>query len=118
MMGDRGPMMKLGEDLGLAPDQKEKLRAKLDTQMKAQHTAMREKMVTSERHMTAVGEAFQGDKFDAKKAGVGKQAPEMVRAMASQRVSFAEAVLSVLTPDQRAKFAAHLREHAADGNDD
>jgi Spy/CpxP family protein refolding chaperone len=36
--------------------------------------------------------------------------------MATERVTFVETVLAVLTPDQRAKFAAHLREHAGDAD--
>jgi Spy/CpxP family protein refolding chaperone len=112
-MGE-GPLMKLGDELSLTPEQKEKIRAKLEPQMKAHHAAMKEKMMAMEKHMDAVGTAFEGDKFDAKKAGVGVQAPEMVKAMATQRVQMAETILAVLTPDQRAKFAAHIKEHAAD----
>jgi Spy/CpxP family protein refolding chaperone len=112
-MGE-GPLMKLGDELGLTPEQKEKIRAKLEPQMKAHHAAMKEKMMAMEKHMDAVGTAFEGDKFDAKKAGVGVQAPEVVKAMATQRVQMAETILAVLTPDQRAKFAAHIKEHAAD----
>jgi len=107
-----GMMGKLFDDLGLTPEQKTKLHAKLDAQMKADHAAMKQKMEAMEKHMDAVGTAFEGDKFDAKKAGVGSQTKEMVKTMATQKVQFVETVLAVLTPEQRAKFADHLKAHA------
>jgi Spy/CpxP family protein refolding chaperone len=109
-----GPLMQLGDALGLTAEQKEKIHVKLEAQMKARHTAMKDKMAAAEKHMAAIGDAFVSDKFDAKKAGVGTQAPEMVKAMASMRIEFVETILAVLTPEQRAKFAAHVREHAAE----
>jgi Spy/CpxP family protein refolding chaperone len=112
-MGE-GPLMKLGDELALTPEQKDKLKTKLEAQMKANHAAMKTKMEAAEKHMDAVGTAFEGDKFDAKKAGVGAQAPEMVKAMATEKVQFVETILAVLTPEQRTKFAAHLKEHAGD----
>ncbi len=112
-MGE-GPLMKLGDELALTPEQKDKLKTKLEAQMKANHAAMKTKMEAAEKHMDAIGTAFEGDKFDAKKAGVGAQAPEMVKAMATEKVQFAETILAVLTPEQRTKFAAHLKEHAGD----
>jgi Spy/CpxP family protein refolding chaperone len=111
-----GPLMKLGSELQLTPEQKEKIRAKLEPQMKAQHAAMKDKMAAAEKHMAQVGEAFESDKFDAKKSGVGVQAPEMVKAVATERVQFVETVLPVLTPEQRSKFATHLKEHAEDAD--
>jgi len=114
-MGE-GPLMKLAQVLALTPEQKEKLHTKLEAQMKAQHAAMKTQMEAAEKKMDAIGTAFEGDKFDAKKAGVGAQAPEMAKMMATHRIQFVETVLGVLTPDQRAKFAAHLKEHAADSD--
>jgi Spy/CpxP family protein refolding chaperone len=38
----------------------------------------------------------------------------MVKSIATAKVQFVETVLSVLTPEQRPKFAAHLKEHAAE----
>jgi Spy/CpxP family protein refolding chaperone len=114
-MGE-GPMGHMGDELGLTPEQKEKLHTKLEAQMKAQHAAMKEKMTAAEKHMDAVGAAFESDKFDAKKAGVGTQAPDMVKAMATAKVQMAETVLSVLTPEQRPKFLAEIKEHEAEMN--
>jgi Spy/CpxP family protein refolding chaperone len=111
--GAGGPIMMLGEELGLSPEQKQKLRTQLEAQRKGQEAAMKNRMAAMEKHMTALGNAFMADKFDAKKAGVGAQAPEAVKLMATEHLKFVETVLGVLTPEQRAKFAAHLREHAA-----
>jgi len=103
---------KLGAELGLTQEQRDKLKTKLEAQMKADQAQMKARMAASEKKMKAIGDAFVGDKFDAKKAGVGTQAPEMAKTMATKEVTFAETVLSVLTPEQRTKFAAELREHA------
>jgi Spy/CpxP family protein refolding chaperone len=114
-MGEgEGPFMKLSEELSLTDDQKAKLKPKLEAQMKAGHAAMKAKMEETEKHMDAIGTAFEGDKFDAKKAGVGAKAAEMVKAMATQKVQFVETILTVLTPEQRLKFADHLKAHAND----
>jgi Spy/CpxP family protein refolding chaperone len=112
-MGE-GPLLKLGEDLALTPEQKNKLKGKLEAQMKTNRAAMKAKMEAMEKQMDAVGTAFEGDKFDAKKAGVGAHASEMVKGMATQKVQFVETLLSVLTPEQRTKFAAKLKEHAGE----
>jgi len=109
-----GPLEKLSEELALTPEQKEKLKTKLEAQMKAQQAAMKSKMDAGMKHLEAIGTAFEGDKFDAKKAGVGSMGPDMIKAMAKNRVDFVQTVLGVLTPEQRAKFAEHVRAHAAD----
>jgi Spy/CpxP family protein refolding chaperone len=114
--GDMHGMMleKLSTDLGLTPEQKDKLGKKLDAYMKTQEAEMKARMAAQEKHMKAIGDAFAGDKFDAKKVGVGTQAPTMAKEMATSKVTFAETVLGVLTPEQRAKFADHIRAHAND----
>ncbi|MEO8904062.1 MAG: Spy/CpxP family protein refolding chaperone [Polyangiaceae bacterium] len=112
--GPEGMLGKLTEDLGLTPEQKDKLRTKLSAQMESQHAAVKSKVTTIMKHMDAVGTAFEGDKFDAKKAGVGTDAPDMLKAIASARVQFVETVLSVLTPEQRPKLVAHLQAHAGE----
>jgi Spy/CpxP family protein refolding chaperone len=104
----------LSADLALTPEQQEKLRPKLDAQMKAQEATMKAKKAASEKHMKQIGDAFEGEKFDAKKVGVGQRAPEMAKTMATTHIAFIETVLAVLTPEQRAKFAAHVRDHATD----
>ncbi len=106
-------MMHLSEDLALTPEQSEKIRAQLETQRKAQEGPMKARFAAMQKHLTAVGDAFMTDKFDAKKAGVGSQAAEMVKAMATQHLKAVETITAALTPEQRAKFAQHIREHAA-----
>lgn len=112
-MGD-GPLAKLGEELSLTPEQTTKLQAKVEALMKTQQANMKTKMAAMEKHLAALGTAFESDQFDAKKAGVGAQAPDLVSSIATERVQFVQAVLSVLTPEQRPKFLAHIQAHFAE----
>lgn len=43
-----------------------------------------------------------------------EQVAALVSAVASERLQFVQGVLSVLTPDQRSKFLAHIQAHNAD----
>jgi Spy/CpxP family protein refolding chaperone len=104
----------LSDALGLSADQVEKLKTKTKAVMKTQMAAMKTNMGAMQKHMKAIGDAFETDKFDAKKVGVGEHAGDMAKTMAKHRIAFVEAVLSVLTPEQRAKFADHVRSHAED----
>ena len=114
--GEHGRMEKMGEELGLTPEQREKLKAKLEAGMKAEMGKMKEHHAGMEKHMKAVGDAFETDKFDAKKVGVGEHAGDMVKMMTSGKIHMVEAVLSVLTPEQRSKFAEHIRNHQEEGD--
>lgn len=105
----------LSEALGLSPDQVEKVKAKTKGVMKTQMATMKTNMGAMQKHMKAIGDAFETDKFDAKKVGVGEHAGDMAKTMAKHRIAFVEAVLSVLTPDQRSKFAEHVRAHSEGG---
>jgi len=113
-----GRAEKMAEELGLTPEQKEKLHAKMEAEMKANGPKMKAKMEAMHGHMKAVGDAFEKDDFDAKKAGVGEHGAEMAKDMAEGRVKMAEGVMSVLTPEQRTKFAEHIRAHAEEHDDD
>jgi Spy/CpxP family protein refolding chaperone len=110
----QGPLAKLGEELSLTAEQAAKLHTKVEALVKAQQATMKGKMAATEKHLAAVGAAFESDKFDAKKAGVGTQAADLVSSVASERVQFVQAVLSVLTPEQRPKFLAHIQAHNAE----
>jgi Spy/CpxP family protein refolding chaperone len=103
----------LSQELGLTPEQKEKLRTKLEAQMKANEAAMKSQREAGAKRMQALAAAFEADKFDAKKAGVGAQAPDMVKEMSKHHLEFVQTVLSVLTPEQRPKFAEHIKARAA-----
>jgi Spy/CpxP family protein refolding chaperone len=113
-MGWEGPLAKLSEELSLTPEQSKKIRTKVEALMKAQQATMKTKMAATEQHLAAVGAAFETDKFDAKKAGVATQAPDLVATMATERVKFVQAVLSELTPEQRPKLVAHIQAHNAE----
>lgn len=110
----QGPLNKLAEELSLTPEQAAKIQTKVEALVKTQQAAMKSKMTATMKHLEAVGTAFQSDKFDAKKAGVGAQAPDLVSSIATERVQFVQAVLSVLTAEQRPKFLAHLQAHQAE----
>jgi Spy/CpxP family protein refolding chaperone len=116
--GDHGRMDKLGEQLGLTPEQREKLKTKLEAGMKGEMGKMKEHHEGMQKRIKAMGDAFETDKFDAKKAGVGEHAGDMVKMMTSGRIHFVEAVLTVLTPEQRSKFADHIRQHGDEADDD
>jgi Spy/CpxP family protein refolding chaperone len=109
-----GPLAKLSEELSLTPEQNAKIQSKVEALVKAQQATMKDKMAATMKHLAAVGTAFENDKFDAKKAGVGTQAPDLVSSIATERVKFVQAVLSVLSPEQRPKFVAHIQAHNAD----
>jgi Spy/CpxP family protein refolding chaperone len=100
--------------LGLTPVQKEKLQATREADMKAQQGAMKQQMDAMKKQEDSIAKALESDKFDAKEAGIGQQAPVMAKKMAANRVKFAETMLSVLTPEQRAKFATQLRGQVGD----
>jgi len=112
--GWEGPLSKLSEELALTPQQATKIRTKVEALVKNQQATMKTKMAATEKHLAAVGTAFESDKFDAKKAGVASQAPDLVSSIATERVKFVQAVLSELTPEQRPKFLAHIQAHEAE----
>lgn len=102
---------RLGDILGLTQEQREKLRTKAEAHMKAQMSAMKNVHAAMQKRIRGIADAFASDKFDAKKAGVAEKHGEMMKNMLKARVEFVEMVLSVLTPEQRAKFAEHIRQH-------
>ena len=111
---EHGRMDKMNDQLGLTADQKEKLKGKMEAGMKAEMGKMKEHHAGMQKHMKAVGDAFETEKFDAKKAGVGEHMGDMVKMMTGGRIKFVETMLAVLTPEQRAKFVEHVRQHADD----
>ena len=113
-----GRFKKLAEELALTKDQVEKLKKELGSKMKADRAAMKTKMEAGKKHMKEIGESFEGDKFDAKKAGVGSMAPDMVKDVAKNRVGMATTLLGVLTPEQRTKFAEQIRSMPEEDEDE
>ena len=116
-MGPRAGMEQLAEVLGLTAEQRDKLKTKLEGLEKSHMAAMKDHHGAMQKHMKAMGDAFVTDKFDAKKAGVGEKFGDMIKMMMKARIAFVEAVLSVLTPEQRSKFAEHIRQHGDAGED-
>ena len=111
---EHGRMDKMYEQLGLTAEQKDKLKGKMEAAMKAEMGKMKEHHGAMQKHMKAMGDAFETEKFDAKKAGVGEHMGEMAKMMVNGRIKFIETMLAVLTPEQRAKFAEHVKQHADD----
>jgi Spy/CpxP family protein refolding chaperone len=113
--GERGHerMQKLVEGLALSPEQRESIRDRVRTAMQGRAPAMRERAEAIRARMKAVADAFEGDAFDAKALGVGQSSGEMARAWADGMVEFVEAMLPVLTPEQRSKLAERLRQVGA-----
>jgi Spy/CpxP family protein refolding chaperone len=105
---------KLVEMLGLTQEQNDKLKTKLEALSKSQAGSMKTEHAAMQQQMKAIAEAFATDKFDAKKAGIGEKHGDMMKAMIKSRLDFIEAVLSVLTPEQRTKFAEHVRQQAGE----
>lgn len=101
----------IAEAATLTPEQKDKLGKKLDAEVKAEQAKMKAHMKEMDKKSKAVGDAFKTDKFDAKKVGLGVERSKMAKEMAEKRVKMAELVLGILTPEQRGKFADHIREH-------
>lgn len=110
--GQGNPMRKLAKELDLTDAQKQAFK----DEMKARHAregggdhkaafdGMRE-------HMKAVADAFVSDKFDPVALGVGKQAKMMAEQGATRSADMAEVAVRILTPEQRTKLAAKIREH-------
>jgi len=106
-----GHLAALTADLGLTPDQVQKLRAGLGERMKPV-AALDAQEVAGYVH--AFGDAFRGEVFDARKL---TSAPDVRIAGwgAAHLAHFVEAAVLVLNSDQRAALAQHLREHATHG---
>jgi Spy/CpxP family protein refolding chaperone len=105
-----GHLAALASELALTPDQVERIRAALGEGMK---TLPRVDPQEIAAHLHAFGEAFRSDKFDAKTLTTANGAnAHLVGWGAGRMARFVEAVGPVLTPEQRAKLADRLREHA------
>ncbi len=106
-------LAKLSELLGLTPDQ-------VDTIAKALSADVPVTPQTDPKavdgHVQAFGAAFVADKFDAKSlvTTATASAGHMARHGGARMARFYEAVTPVLTPEQRTKLAAHLRERLND----
>jgi Spy/CpxP family protein refolding chaperone len=107
----------LGQKLQLTPDQEQKLKPKLEPQFQAQAGALKERLSFLATQLSVLADAFLTDKFDAKQVGVGVHAPDLVLALAKNRLEFVKTLLPVLTPEQCTKFAEELRARAGSLDD-
>jgi Spy/CpxP family protein refolding chaperone len=106
-----GHLATLATDLDLTPDQVDRIRAGLSEGMKTVPRLDPQEIATELR---AFGDGFQSEKFDARAlttAGVANAA--LIGWGAAHMAHFVEVVSPVLTPDQRAKLAQRLHEHAS-----
>lgn len=109
-----GHIYHLAQVLALSPEQVQKIDAAFTSSMAA-FTAAHGKWdpKAAEDHFRAFAAAFAADQFDAKTLTTADKANQSVTSWGSMRmVRMYEAMTPVLTPDQRTKLAALLREHA------
>jgi Spy/CpxP family protein refolding chaperone len=100
----------LAKELGLSPDQVEKVRANIAAAGKT--SPVRPDPQAVEAHLQAFAAAFKGDPFDAKSLTTASAASSHLASWGATRMAhFFESLNPVLTPDQRAKLSERLREH-------
>jgi Spy/CpxP family protein refolding chaperone len=106
-----GHIVHLQQELGLTADQVEKTRANLAALPGVARGTF--DAAAAEAHAKAFGTAFVADSFDAKTLTTADPANTKIAAWGANRmIRFYQALTPVLTPDQRAKIADKLREHA------
>ena len=105
-----GQLAELTEEAKLTPNQVTKISAALHTAMAGLSGKFDPKK--GEAHVHAFSTAFAGDSFDAK-AVTSNANGHLASRGATRMALFYETVTPLLTPEQRTKIAAGLREHAA-----
>jgi Spy/CpxP family protein refolding chaperone len=106
-------LAKLTTFLSLTPDQVDKITTALAPDVPVTPQTDPKPV---DAYITAFGTAFTADKFDPKSlaAPATAAAGHMARHGGARMARFYEAVTPVLTPEQRAKLAAHIRERLDD----
>jgi Spy/CpxP family protein refolding chaperone len=105
-----GRLAELTADVGLAPDQVDKIATALKASGHGVRRHFNREMAM--KRLDAFAAAFVGAAFDAGALRTGASADGHVAAHGSKRmVHFYQTVAPLLTPEQRAKLAGHLREH-------
>jgi Spy/CpxP family protein refolding chaperone len=108
-----GHLAMLIGDVDLSEDQIAKMRAGLGERIKGSPRLDPQQVAVDLR---SFGDAFRSETFDARKlATVSDVNTHVIGWGASHLANFVETALLVLTADQRAQLAQHLREHAAHG---
>jgi Spy/CpxP family protein refolding chaperone len=110
----RGRLAMLATDLGLMQSQVDRIRMSIGEGLKSVPRLDTQAIAT---YLRAFGDAFRGEKFDAKAlTGANGANAHLAGSGAAHLAHFIETVSPVLTPDQRAEFAQMLREHSAHSN--
>jgi Spy/CpxP family protein refolding chaperone len=105
-----GHLGKLSKELNLTPAQVEQIRGQFRQSIA---TAPKYDRAETEAHVKAFGEAFASDSFDAKTlTNAGTVNAHMATWGVTRTIHFYQAVLPVLTPEQRTKVAGTIRGHA------
>jgi Spy/CpxP family protein refolding chaperone len=104
-----GHLGKLAKELALSPQQVETIRARFTSSMSGVPHFDR---AEADARLKAFGVAFAGDTFAPKALFTGSPNAHMAAWGITRTVHFYEAVLPVLTPEQRAKLAGDVRRHA------
>jgi Spy/CpxP family protein refolding chaperone len=111
--GEHGRLGKLTHELDLTPEQVEKIRAGLKPKAESSLGSTDSKLVSDvDARLAAFSTAFAGESFDAKTLSAWEpEDSHLVSAGMTRLVRFCEVITPILTPEQRTKFAASLREH-------
>ena len=108
-----GHIEHLARVLKLSPDQVQKIDAAFTASMASFVTQKQFDAKAAEDHMNAFVSGFSADQFDAKTLTTSDKANSALASWGSMRmVKMYEAMIPVLTPDQRIALAAVLRDHA------
>jgi Spy/CpxP family protein refolding chaperone len=104
-----GRLERLTKQLDLKPDQV----AKIEAAIKPSEAPIEPKMKADiDARLTAFSASFASEKFDPKTLAAWEpDDPHLASAGATRMVKLCEAMAPVLTPEQRTKFAEHIREH-------
>jgi Spy/CpxP family protein refolding chaperone len=102
----------LAKDLNLAPDQVEKIRATFAEKVKNHPLKFDPDQV--EIYIQEFGTAFKAETFDAKTLQHGPVVHQHLAVWGAKRMAhFYEAIDPLLTPEQRTKLSAQIKEHGA-----
>ncbi len=108
-----GHIHHLAQVLGLSPEQVDKIDAGFTEAIKALYAARPFDSKAAEEHMAAFISSFSADQFDAKTLTTADKGNSSVAGWGAMRmVRMYEVMAPILTPDQRTKAAALLRDHA------
>jgi Spy/CpxP family protein refolding chaperone len=110
-----GRIAHIQKEIGLSADQVEKIKANFSAQMAAVGAAQKAKFdpAEAEARLKVFGAAFASDQFDAKAMTTASGTDAHMATWGATRMArFYETVAPTLTPEQRTKLSAMIREHA------